>query len=133
MHDLSRAWRYREGEGSPWTGHPVLSLLRMAQKISPDRENEMKEADKIRKTGSGFHDLKPTIWVGKQGITDTIIDEIRAQIKVRRVIKLKWLASTEVDPDGVASASRTILLQVRGRTMVLGDPKMYPSPGSRNV
>lgn len=105
----------------------------MAQKISPDRENEMKEADKIRKIGSGFHDLKPTIWVGKQGITDTIIDEIRAQIKVRRVIKLKWLASTEVDPDGVASASRTILLQVRGRTMVLGDPKMYSSPDPRNV
>lgn len=133
MHDISRTWRYRESEGSPWTGDPVLPLLRMAQKIYPCRENEMKEAEKIKKPGSGFHDLKPTIWVGKQGITDTIIDEIRAQIKVRKVIKLKWLASAEVDPDGVALASRTILLQVRGRTMVLGDPKMYPSTGPRNV
>lgn len=80
---------------------------------------------KNKKLNSGFHDLKPTIWVGKQGITDTIIAEIKTQIKVRKVIKMKWLSSVEVDPQSVAQESKTQLLQVRGRTMVLGDPQTY--------
>ncbi len=90
-----------------------------------------------KKTGSaapgGYHDLKPTIWVGKQGVTTTIIEEIRSQIKVRKTIKVKWLESTGVDPEGVAAESGTILLQVRGRTMVLGDPGSHPGSRSRNI
>ncbi|NLV26976.1 MAG: RNA-binding protein [Methanomicrobiales archaeon] len=78
---------------------------------------------KNNRSHTAYHDLKPTIWVGKQGITDTIISEIRCQIKVKKCIKIKWLASVDVDPKAIAEASRTILLQVRGRTMVLGDPK----------
>lgn len=81
--------------------------------------------EKKKQTNSGFHDLKPTIWVGKQGISDTIIDEIGAQVKVRKVIKVKWLASVDVDPETVATESKTKLLQVRGRTMVLGDPQNF--------
>jgi len=81
--------------------------------------------EKKKQTNSGFHDLKPTIWVGKQGITDTIIDEIRAQVKTRKVIKVKWLASVDVKPEIVATESKTKLLQVRGRTMVLGDPQNF--------
>ena len=93
---------------------------------------------KIRKkTGSpapgGYHELKPTIWVGKQGMTGTIIEEIRSQIKVRKVIKVKWLESTGVDPDVVARESGTILLQVRGRTMVLGDSGSGSGARARNI
>jgi RNA-binding protein len=78
-----------------------------------------------KRSDSGFHDLKPTIWIGKQGMSDTILDEIQNQIKVRKVIKVKWLSSVEIDPESVAAQSRTKLLQVRGRTMVLGDSKLY--------
>jgi len=78
-----------------------------------------------RRSNSGFHDLKPTIWVGKQGMSDTIIDEIKNQIKVRKLIKVKWLSSVEIDPESVAIQSGTKLLQVRGRTMVLGDSHIY--------
>lgn len=80
-----------------------------------------------KKKGSdtAFHELKPTIWIGRQGITDTIISEIRCQIKVRKTIKIKWLSSIDLDPQSVADTSRTILLQVRGRTMVLGDPQNF--------
>jgi len=74
-----------------------------------------------KRSDSGFHDLKPTIWVGKQGMSDTILDEIKNQIKVRKVIKVKWLSSVEIDPESIATQSRTKLLQVRGRTMVLGE------------
>ncbi|MDD1724991.1 MAG: YhbY family RNA-binding protein [Methanospirillum sp.] len=85
----------------------------------------MNTVKKKKAVDNSFHDLKPTIWIGKQGITDTIIDEIRGQVKVRKVIKVKWLASTDIDPPAVASASGTILLQIRGRTMVLGDFQVY--------
>lgn len=93
----------------------------------------MNTIKKKKTADNSFHDLKPTIWVGKQGITDTIIEEIRGQVKVRRVIKVKWLASTEIDPLAVASASGTILLQIRGRTMVLGDSQVYRDSRSRNI
>ncbi len=78
-----------------------------------------------KRTNPGFHDLKPTIWVGKQGMTDTILDEIKSQIKVRKVIKIKWLSSVEIEPESIATQSRTKLLQVRGRTMILGDPQLF--------
>lgn len=80
---------------------------------------------KKKRSDTGYHDLKPTIWIGKQGITDTIVSEIVCQIKIRKVIKIKWLSSVELDPASVAEASRTKLLQVRGRTMVLGDSQIF--------
>jgi RNA-binding protein len=90
-----------------------------------------------KKTGAtapgGYHDLKPTIWIGKQGVTDTIIDEIRAQVRVRKVIKVKWLESTGVDPQEVAGESGTNLLQVRGRTIVLGEKGSDPETRPRNI
>ncbi len=81
----------------------------------------------------GYHDLKPTIWIGKQGMTETIIDEIRSQIKVRKVIKVKWLESTGVDPEEIAGKSGTILLQIRGRTMVLGEKGSDSTSRARNI
>ncbi|PKL59500.1 MAG: RNA-binding protein [Methanomicrobiales archaeon HGW-Methanomicrobiales-4] len=99
--------------------------------MSQDRIRTRKKT--TTKVPGGFHDLKPTIWVGKQGMTETIIEEIRSQIKVRKIIKLKWLESTDVDPKNVASESGTVLLQVRGRTMVLGDSGSTPGTRSRNI
>lgn len=92
-------------------------------------------AKKKRSPGSpgGYHDLKPTIWVGRQGVTVTIIEEIRCQVKVRKIVKLKWLESTDLDPEKVAEESGTILLQVRGRTMVLGESGSVSDARSRNI
>ncbi|MDD1684795.1 MAG: YhbY family RNA-binding protein, partial [Methanoregula sp.] len=38
-----------------------------------------------------MQDLKPTVWIGKQGCTPAMIDEIVSQLKKRRIIKVKWL------------------------------------------
>ena len=84
-------------------------------------------------SSGSYHDLKPTIWVGKNGISETIIEEIRSQVKVRKVIKVKWLESTGLDPEVVARDSGTALLQVRGRTMVLGEPGLQSGSNSRNI
>ncbi len=68
-----------------------------------------------------IHHLKPTIWIGKRGCTDVMIDEIKRQIKDRKVIKVKWLRNTEIDPEAIAAAAGADLINVRGRTLVLAE------------
>jgi RNA-binding protein len=68
-----------------------------------------------------MQDLKPTIWVGKRGMTDTMIEEIVRQLKDRKVIKIKWLRSTDVVPEEIALRAGAELVQVRGHTMVLAE------------
>jgi len=75
------------------------------------------------KTDRPMQDLKPTVWIGKQGCTETMIDEIVEQIRKRRRIKVKWLQNIEIDPENVASRAHATLVEVRGRTMVLEDNK----------
>jgi RNA-binding protein len=71
------------------------------------------------KTDPAMQDLKPTVWIGKQGCTEAAIEEIVAQLKKRKVIKVKWLQNTEVDPEAVAASAGAALVGVRGKTMVL--------------
>jgi RNA-binding protein len=70
-----------------------------------------------------MQDLKPTVWIGKQGCTETMIDEIVEQLKKRKMIKVKWLQNIEIDPETVASQAQARLVDVRGRTMVLEGKK----------
>ncbi len=79
-------------------------------------------------TDRSMQDLKPTVWIGKQGCTETMIEEIVSQLKKRKVIKVKWLQNTDVDPDDVALKAKATLVEVRGRTMVLeGKGKGVPA------
>lgn len=81
-----------------------------------------------------FQDLKPTIWVGKRGVTSVMIDEIRRQLKDRKVVKVRWLRNTEVDPEEVAASAGAVLVEVRGRTLVLTERRgASPGRGSRNI
>ena len=70
-----------------------------------------------------MQDLKPTVWIGKQGCTETMVDEIVEQLKKRKMIKVKWLQNIEIDPEMVASQAQARLVDVRGRTMVLEEKK----------
>ena len=70
-----------------------------------------------------MQDLKPTVWIGKQGCTETMIEEIVSQLKNRKMIKVKWLQSVVVDPEAIALQARAKLVETRGRTMVLADKK----------
>jgi RNA-binding protein len=70
-----------------------------------------------------MQDLKPTVWIGKQGCSETMIGEIMEQIRKRKKIKVKWLQNINVDPESVAVQARARLVEVRGRTMVLEEKK----------
>lgn len=68
-----------------------------------------------------MQDLRPTVWIGKQGCSGTMIEEIVSQLKKRKMIKVKWLQNAEVDPAAVATQAKARLVEVRGRTMVLAE------------
>jgi RNA-binding protein len=70
-----------------------------------------------------MQDLRPTVWIGKQGCADHLIEEIVQQLTKRKVVKIKWLQNTEVDPRDIALRARAELVEVRGRTMVLARQK----------
>jgi len=70
-----------------------------------------------------MQDLKPTVWIGKQGCTETMIDEIVEQLKKRKMIKVKWLQNAQIDPEVVATQAHAKLVEVRGRTMVLEEKR----------
>jgi RNA-binding protein len=74
-------------------------------------------------TDRSMQDLKPTVWIGKSGCTDTMIDEIKAQLKKRTPIKVKWLHNTDIDPEAIAHRTGADLIGVRGRTLVLARHK----------
>jgi RNA-binding protein len=83
----------------------------------PDREVTVMSRE-------SFHDLRPTVWIGKRGVTGVMIDEIQRQLKDRKVVKVRWLRNTEVDPVEVADVVGAVLAEVRGRTLVLKERRV---------
>lgn len=63
--------------------------------------------------------MKPTIWVGKQGVTEDVTSEVRSQLEVRKVIKVKWLKNTPMDPEAIVQGTGGVVIATRGRMMVI--------------
>lgn len=67
--------------------------------------------------------LKPTIHVGKEGVTDSLIEEVKLQVKTRKVVKIKMLPASGEDKDVIADEiserSGAILVDVRGSIILL--------------
>ena len=68
---------------------------------------------------SPMQTLKPTVWIGKKGLTDEAVAEIRHQLEARKPVKVRFLRGAEMDPEDLAARSGAKLLGVRGRTVVL--------------
>jgi RNA-binding protein len=67
--------------------------------------------------------LPSTVHIGKEGITQTIIAEITRQLKKTKLVKVKLLPALEMDRKDagldLAKATSSVLVEVRGRTVVL--------------
>ena len=70
-----------------------------------------------------LHQLKVTVWIGKKGISDSTINEIKSQIKERKIIKIKWLRNTDIVPEEIAKMANADIIQKRGRKMILSKKK----------
>ena len=69
--------------------------------------------------------VKPAIRIGKSGITDAVVAEIKARLKKEKTIKIRILKSARNKADRhtianeVAEKSNAILTDVRGNTFTL--------------
>ncbi len=74
-------------------------------------------------------ELRPTVHVGKDGITDELVEEVRLQLKTRKVIKMRLLDSSGEDPkvtaELVAERSNATLVDVRGSVAVLCEKRYF--------
>ncbi|MDD1717791.1 MAG: YhbY family RNA-binding protein [Methanoregulaceae archaeon] len=73
--------------------------------------------------GNAMQEIRPTVWIGKSGVTPTVVQEITGQLATRNMIKVKWLRNIGVEPAAIAEKTGAILVSVRGRTMVLARRK----------
>ena len=68
---------------------------------------------------------KPTVWVGKEGATTQIINEVSKQLDKREMIKAKILRTALKDEEAkniatkVAQQTESQLIEVRGHTFLL--------------
>lgn len=69
--------------------------------------------------------MKPLLNIGKRGLDDTVIDEIKKQIKARHLVKVKVLRGAESEmnlkalADELSRLTSSELIDVRGRVVVL--------------
>ena len=83
------------------------------------------EKEKLYQLKSEANQINPILNIGKNGVTDTLIEELNKQIKANRLVKVRVLKSAEEGKDvkaiaeEIANATRSTLIEVRGRTVVL--------------
>lgn len=52
-------------------------------------------------------------------MTPEVAGEIRAQLEVKEMIKIKWLKNAQMDPLAVENGTGGVVVATRGRTMVI--------------
>jgi len=68
---------------------------------------------------------KPSIWIGKDGATNQIADEISRQLDQKEIVKIKALKTALRDEEAktvaarIAQQTEATLIDVRGHTFVL--------------
>lgn len=100
--------------------------MRLGGQVSAEQvEVRMTEIDKKRiiELRGKAQLLKPTVYVGKEGITQSVVFELTKQLKKNKLVKVKLLASVdsgiEETAEQLASDSGSALVEIRGRTVVL--------------
>ena len=67
--------------------------------------------------------LQATVYIGKEGITASVLDEIARQLDKHKLVKVKLLPALELDRKEAAAElafrSASVLVEVRGRTVLL--------------
>ena len=63
------------------------------------------QRNKRKQILSKVHSLKPEIRIGKSGLTDSVIAEVRRRMKTIKILKVKFLSS------GIAGKNKKALFQ----------------------
>lgn len=101
-----------------------MSELRNGQTL-PDAQREAAEKKRRHRLSRRSSSIKPKIWIGKTGITATLIEQLNRQLKADKLVKVKVQKSIAGNEDmgeisnTVASATGSSVIDVRGRTFTL--------------
>lgn len=78
---------------------------------------------KIRELRTKAQSLSATVYVGKDGISESVVQELSRQLDKFKLVKVKLQPSSEMDRDEagrkLAESTSSVLVEVRGRTAVL--------------
>ncbi len=91
----------------------------------------MSERDAKKELMRRAADIDATVRVGKEGMDEGILQEITAQLKKRRLIKVKVLKNSETDSgeiaEQIAVATDSVVVDVRGGVVTLTDKRTWTS------
>ena len=100
--------------------------LRQTLPYSTKRRKEVMITPKMkRRIKRALFAKRPTVWVGKEGATIQIIDEISKQLDSRKMIKAKILKNALQEEEAtniatkIAEQTESQLVEVRGHTFLL--------------
>jgi len=103
-----------------------MPKLRQALAYTPKRQGEIVITPKMkRRIKRELSTEKPTVWIGKEGATPQIVNEISKQLDKREIVKAKILRSALKDEEAKSVASKiaqqtnSSLIEVRGHTFLL--------------
>lgn len=91
----------------------------------------MTEKDARKELMRRANELNATVHVGKDGLDQGLFDEITAQLKKNRLIKIKVLSNSEDGAKEAAAAieeaTNSVAVDVRGGVIVLTDKRSWTS------
>ena len=93
------------------------------ENISQDnKSNDLTNAQKKYLRGLG-HTLTPLVYIGKEGLTDSVIEAIDVALTAHELIKVKIINTSSVHKreaaESVPSATQSSLVQLIGKTLLL--------------
>ena len=91
----------------------------------------MTEKDARKELMRRANDINATVHVGKDGLDQGLFDEITAQLKKNRLIKVKVLSNSDDGAkeaaEAIAEATGSIIVDVRGGVIVVTDKRTWTS------
>ena len=83
------------------------------------------EKNRLRRLKAESRVIEPTIWIGKEGLSQQLIQHVQNQLKARELVKVKLQKSALTDSETESVAEKTlgatgsILVDVMGHTFTL--------------
>ena len=103
--------------------------------ISPPALSEGKEGDDQmapRTKKDVMHaavELRPTVHVGKDGVTESLVEEVKQQVKMHKVIKIRLLPASREDKKAVALAiteqAKVTMVDLRGSIVTVCQKRYF--------
>ncbi|MGD9780346.1 YhbY family RNA-binding protein [Methanomethylovorans sp.] len=83
------------------------------------------DKDRLHELKAEASQLKPVMNIGKNGITETVVQEIKKHLKADHLIKIKMLKSSREEKDTttiaeeLSQATASEVIEIRGNNVVL--------------